>query len=808
MRSLQRMLGAALLAAALGASLASASSYRFTTLKLSAPLSRPSGLAIDYSGALYVADVGNQTVVKIVPGTGQVTTLAGVSGVAGTALTQFNFNSGELNGIAVDGTGTVYVDDNTCIRKIAFGSVSNYAGRDQTGTTLASPPSDAIVGSNGDTLGPIGGLFFFNNTLYCSDANYGLVRTISNDLLTTVAGNPNAVATAEADGAGPAARFVRPAGITVDNSSNMFVADQTTVRMVTPQHAVTTVAGSAASGFADGTGSAAKFGWLAGIALLPAAGPSGNTIVVADRSSGCLRSVTAGGVVTTLAGTAGAGEHKDGLGASAHFIQPTGIVTDSLGNIYVTDMAAGTVSFGTPYSLPQAFDVQGSTAAGQPVSVPLIADSYLGASLTYAIASQTNGTAVINGNVLTFTPAAGFTGLATVTYTVTDPEGAVSNAANVEILVGGVVITVPVRNTVALAGQATALDVGAAGSGLTYQWAWNGVPLADGPNVTGSTSSRLDFANPGAANAGTYTVVVTNSTGSQTSSSATLTVVSDARLLNLSASANVGANANAMTVGFVVGGSGSKPVLIRGIGPTLGAFGVAGALSQPQLSVYNSGSAQIDSGAAWGGSPALVQVFNQVSAFPLPTSSADAALLENLTAGSYSVVLAGLNQQTGVALEEAYDAGNSTNTAARLANISARANVGMGGAPLSAGFAVAGTQSESVLIRGVGPTLASFGVPGPLPAAVLSLYDSQNQLVATNSGWTKAATLGNSTVRAAMFQPTVISSIESSVSAFALLPNSADAAMVATLPPGTYTVQLTGVGGATGVGLVEIYEVK
>jgi hypothetical protein len=264
------------------------------------------------------------------------------------------------------------------------------------------------------------------------------------------------------------------------------------------------------------------------------------------------------------------------------------------------------------------------------------------------------------------------------------------------------------------------------------------------------------------------------------------------RLINLSARSTVGTGGNILIAGFVLNGTGSKEVLLRGVGPTLAQFGVTNALAQSHLQLVSSTGADLASDSLWGGGAALSSAFAQVGAFALPANSADAALLQNLGTGGYTAQLSGLASTTGVGLAEIYDADTGTPTA-RLINISARASVGTSSNILIAGFVISGDTPETVLIRGVGPTLSQFGVTGSLATPQLVLYDANNNTLESNAGWGGSAALSQTFTQ---------------VGAFALPATSADAAMLVTLPPGAYTAEVSGVGGSTGVGLAEIYEVK
>jgi len=161
--------------------------------------------------------------------------------------------------------------------------------------------------------------------------------------------------------------------------------------------------------------------------------------------------------------------------------------------------------------------------------------------------------------------------------------------------------------------------------------------------------------------------------------------------------------------------------------------------------------------------------------------------------GAYSVELSGVGSTTGVGLVEVYEADRTD--PAVLANLSTRAEVGTGANILLAGFVVLGAQPATVLVRGVGPALAGFGVSGILAKPVLTVADSGGVTVATNTGWGTNANAAQ------------IAAVSSQVGAFALPSGSADSALLLTLAPGTYSAEVAGAGGTTGIALVEVYQV-
>ncbi len=260
-----------------------------------------------------------------------------------------------------------------------------------------------------------------------------------------------------------------------------------------------------------------------------------------------------------------------------------------------------------------------------------------------------------------------------------------------------------------------------------------------------------------------------------------------ARLINISTRGQVGTDANILVGGFVISGAGNKTVLIRAIGPGLGAFGVTGTLPDPVLSIFNSAGTVVASNDNWNAIDAAT--FAQVGAFPLPANSKDAVVVATLSAGSYTAQISGLGTaRTGVGILEVYDVSGT----GQLINIATRLSVGTGTNAAVAGFVISpGSGSRKLLVRGVGPALTGFGVPGALSDPKLTVFDSNVQVIATAVANGSVSALASATAQAG---------------AFATAPG--DAATIITVNPGSYTVQLAGNSGATtGVGLIEVYDI-
>jgi sugar lactone lactonase YvrE len=304
-----------------------------------ARFSYPAGVAVDGSGIVYVADSGNHTIRKVTPA-GVVTTLAGTAGSSGsTNGTGSAARFSSPSGVAVDGSGNVYVAEssNHTIRKVtSAGVVSTLAG------SAGSSGSTDGSGSAARFNYPFGVAVDGSGNVYVADSSNHTIRKVSSaGVVTTLAGTALSGVSNSADGAGSAAGFYRPDGVAVDSNGNVYVADygNHTIRKVTPAGVVTTLAGKAgSSGSTDGTGSAARFSYPTGVAV----DNTGN-VYVADYGNNTIRKVTSSGVVTTLAGRAGYVGSSDGIGISALFRSPIHVALDSTGNVYVTDMGNHTI---------------------------------------------------------------------------------------------------------------------------------------------------------------------------------------------------------------------------------------------------------------------------------------------------------------------------------------------------------------------------------------------------------------------------------------------------------------------------------
>jgi sugar lactone lactonase YvrE len=306
------------------------------------------GIAVDGGGNVYVADSLNHTVRRVSP-TGVVTTVAGLAGQAGSsdgvrAEARFNYPVD----VAADKAGNLYVCDyfNFTIRKITpDGTVSTYAGMAGVGGSEDGVGSAARFGMTGSGIGPAGIAIDSAGNVFVSDpANYTIRRITPERVVTTWAGKVGESGTA--DGTGGGARFAGPRGLAVDSSDNLYVADRggETIRKITPGRVVTTLAGSPNnSGSADGVGDAARFSSPLGVAVSVS-----GSLYVADWNNNTVRLISSEGAVTTLAGTAGTWGYVEGAGAGVRFNSLWDVAVDANGYLYVADSNNGAIRTTAP----------------------------------------------------------------------------------------------------------------------------------------------------------------------------------------------------------------------------------------------------------------------------------------------------------------------------------------------------------------------------------------------------------------------------------------------------------------------------
>jgi len=298
-----------------------------------AQFSKPAGMASEASGVLYVADSGNSTIRKIST-TGAVTTMAGLAGVPGSADgtgSEARFNNPQS--VAVDTSGNVFVADtsNHTIRKITPGGlVTTLAGLAQT------PGNDDGVGSSARFNNPGGvGVDLLGN-VYVADSDNNTVRKISQEgVVTTLAGCAGCTMAGSQDGTNWEARFSNPQGVAADSSGNVYVTDWNSalVRKITPTGVVTTLNSGRPNPF---------------ISLRSVAVDASSNVYVADSVVQAIFSISPAGAITALAGQGGLNGSDDGTGNQALFYTPRGVAVDALGNVYVADYGNNAIRKGIP----------------------------------------------------------------------------------------------------------------------------------------------------------------------------------------------------------------------------------------------------------------------------------------------------------------------------------------------------------------------------------------------------------------------------------------------------------------------------
>ncbi len=355
-----------------------------------------------------------------------------------------------------------------------------------------------------------------------------------------------------------------------------------------------------------------------------------------------------------------------------------------------------------------------------------------------------------------------------------------------------VVVAAP-QSQIAAAGAAVRLSVTAQNTaGAAYQWLKDGAPIV-GANSPIYTTTAV------AANLGSYTVAITTPTGTVTSAAAVISpanATNPGRLVNLSLLTAIESAGDSFTMGTVIGGSGTvgtQPLLIRAAGPALGALGVGGTLADPNLEFF-AGSAKAGENDNWAGVATLSNAFAAVGAFPYaaPTSKDAAIFNPAIAPGGYSIRVTGNGGATGTVIAELYDSTPSaafTATTPRLINVSVLKQIGSG---FTVGFVIGGATPRAVLVRAVGPGLAAVGVASGFVADPRLALFSGSTKINESDDWG-----GTSALTAAMAQ----------VGAFAIPAASKDAALLATLQPGSYSVQVSAPAGTGGLVIAEVYEV-
>jgi hypothetical protein len=261
------------------------------------------------------------------------------------------------------------------------------------------------------------------------------------------------------------------------------------------------------------------------------------------------------------------------------------------------------------------------------------------------------------------------------------------------------------------------------------------------------------------------------------------------RLSNISTRGQVLTGNDVMIGGFVIGGTSPKKVLITARGPSLAAFGIANPLANPKIELY-AGQTKFLENDNWQSDANAGQV-QALGTFPnglAPSSPLEAALMVTLNPGAYTAIVSGADGGSGVGIVEVFEQDKPD---VPLVNISTRGQVQTGNNVMIGGFVIQGDASRTVLITARGPSLAAFGITNPLANPKLEIFSGQN-LILANDDWQTNANAAE-------------------IAALGTFPNGLapssplEAALLVTLQPGAYTAIVSGVGGVTGVGIVEVF---
>ena len=259
---------------------------------------------------------------------------------------------------------------------------------------------------------------------------------------------------------------------------------------------------------------------------------------------------------------------------------------------------------------------------------------------------------------------------------------------------------------------------------------------------------------------------------------------------NVSTRLPVGTDDNVLIEGFIVQGpaGSTKKIIVRAIGPSLAAFGIADALANPTLEIHDASNATVATNDDWQttqvGGLITGDQSAAISASQLaPSNGLESAIIANLAPGSYTAVVRGLGNTVGTGVVDAYDL--SAASPARLANIATRGLIQPGDKLMIAGFIVQ-IAPVKVVIRAIGPSLSAFGIANALADTTLQLRDQNGAIVRENDDW-----------RTDQEQELINTGLQPT--------NDLEAALVQTIPPGQYTAQVRGKNDTTGIGVVQVY---
>ena len=454
-----------------------------------ASLYYPAGVAVDGSGNLFIADYHNSYIRTVDPN-GIIKTVAGngIPSYSGDGGAATNARLYYPAGVAVDASGNLFIADqnNNRIRKVdTNGIITTEAGYGTSGGP-GSYSGDGGAATYASLYHPAGVTVDASGNLFIADQNNNRIRKMdTNGIITTVAGDgpssPSTGSFSGDSGAATNASLYAPAGVAVDASGNLFIADRNNnrIRKVDTNGIITTVVGNGSPGYSGDSGAAtyASLYHPSGLAV----DASGN-LFIADYNNNRIRKVDPNGTITTVAGNGSASYSGDGGAATnASLHSPSGVVVDTSGNLFIAD-----------YSNERIREV--ALFASHPI--------------------------LILNNVTT-------NNAGNYTVIVTSPYGSVTSSI-ITLTVVDVNIMAQPQSLIVTNGSLTSFRVSVSGTGpFNYQWQKNCTNLFDGGNISGSATTNLVFTNANSNDAGNYTFIITcpYASGSVTSRVASLAVM-------------------------------------------------------------------------------------------------------------------------------------------------------------------------------------------------------------------------------------------------------------------------------------------
>jgi hypothetical protein len=317
--------------------------------------------------------------------------------------------------------------------------------------------------------------------------------------------------------------------------------------------------------------------------------------------------------------------------------------------------------------------------------------------------------------------------------------------------------------------------ISAPNGGTVINWRLYSGPAPVQLTNANSATANASFSAPGSY---AFMVSVTDNIHAVAHDAVIIKVMPHVRMANISTRAAVGTAQNVAIAGFIINGDSPKRVMVRALGPSLTPFGVAGGLNDPMLDLRNGAGNPIATNDNWKDS----QKQSIVDTGLAPETDSESAIVATLPPGNYTAIMNGKDDTTGIGLVEVYE----LDATARILNISTRALVGGGDNVMIAGLILNGTDNGTICFRALGPSLAAFGVQGVIADPRLDLFNAQGTKLGANNNWKDSQ--------------------QNAIQSAGLAPgNDTESALLTNLAPGNYTAIVSGVGGATGVALVEAY---